>query len=319
MEAFSFKLGKTNFQSKFLISTFLLLGGRPGSLVSKFLGSKKVDFGILGPKTAVKLTDSYSLPKLKQEGYSLVPEALDQVNVQNILDLSFTLKGANRVMDSGQGFQDGIFFNRENPKTVRFDYNPNDLIADTTIQRLVSDPTILTIAQDYLDTLPVLDFVAMWWHTKSENPDKEAAQYFHFDMDRTRWIKFFFYITDVGPKNGPHIFVPTSHTDDGLPFALRKNGYRRLEDLQVEHHFSNGTWKEFTGAKGSMIVEDTRGLHKGKHVENGDRLVFQIQFTSSLFGTDISSMEISSHKLGAEIRNAMAKIPGVYKNLVVIN
>jgi ectoine hydroxylase-related dioxygenase (phytanoyl-CoA dioxygenase family) len=235
--------------------------------------------------------------------------------VDKILDLSLSLKGANRGMDSGTGYQDGIYFDRTNPKTVRFDYHPNDLIADSTIQKLVSDPTVLKIAQDYLGTLPVLDFVVMWWHTKSKNPDKEAAQYFHFDMDRLRWVKFFFYITDVGPENGPHIFVPKSHSDNGLPFALRKNGYKRLDDNQVEIHFKQDSWQEFVGPKGSMIVEDTRGLHKGKHVQNGDRLVFQIQFTTSLFGTDISSMEISDNKIGKDLRKAMAEFPEIYKNI----
>ena len=317
MEALSFKLGRTKFQSKYLISTFLLLGGRPGSIISRFLGSKQVNFERLGRKSSIDLANSYSLNKLTSDGYTLFPSALDQASVEKILDLSLSLKGANRGMDSGTGYQDGIYFDRTNPKTVRFDYHPNDLIADSTIQELVTDPTVLRIAQDYLGTLPVLDFVVMWWHTKSNSPDKEAAQYFHFDMDRLRWIKFFFYITDVGPENGPHIFVPKSHSDNGLPFALRKNGYKRLDDNQVEIHFKQGSWQQFVGPKGSMIVEDTRGLHKGKHVQNGDRLVFQIQFTTSLFGTDISSMEISDNQIGKELRQAMGEFPEIYKNIVV--
>ena len=111
--------------------------------------------------------------------------------------------------------------------------------------------------------------------------------------------------------------MPKSHSDNGLPFSLRKNGYKRLDDNQVEIHFKQGSWQQFVGPKGSMIVEDTRGLHKGKHVQNGDRLVFQIQFTTSLFGTDISSMEISDNQIGKELRQAMGEFPEIYKNIVV--
>lgn len=318
VEALAFKLGKVRFQSKFLVQTFLLLGGGPGTLLAKFLGSKPVNFRGLGTSSSIKnLGNSYSLSELAANGYSLFPSALDHSSVEKILNLSLSLQGANRGMDSGKGYENGIYFDRNNPKTVRFDYHPNDLIADATIQKLVCDPVVLEIAQDYLKTLPVLDFVAMWWHTKSKNPDKEAAQYFHFDMDRLRWIKFFFYITDVGPENGPHVFVPTSHVDNGLPFGLRKNGYTRLEDNQVNYYFNKESWMEFVGPQGSIIVEDTRGLHKGKHVQNGDRLVFQIQYTTSLFGTDITSLVLPENKIGKELKKAMSEFPKIYKNICV--
>ena len=52
--------------------------------------------------------------------------------------------------------------------------------------------TNLFLFKDEVVSAPVFDFIAMWWHTQSNTPDKEAAQYFHFDMDRLRWIKFFF-------------------------------------------------------------------------------------------------------------------------------
>ena len=316
-EAILFKMGKTKFHSKYLVTTFLLVGGTPGTFLSRFLGIKKQNLELLSRPSVIQVGNSFSKTDLRDRGYSLVPTALDPKHVDKILDLSFSLKGSNRGMDSGKGFQDGIYFDRENPKTVRFDYHPNDVIADPTIQKIVSDPKILEIAQDYLGTLPVLDFVAMWWHTKSSNPDKEAAQYFHFDMDRLRWVKFFFYITDVGPDNGPHVFVPTSHSDSGLPFALRKNGYTRLDDEQVRKHFKEESWRTFVGPKGSMIVEDTRGLHKGKHVGTGDRLIFQIQFTSALFGTDISNLEINQNDIGLDLRNSMQNFPDIYRNVVV--
>ena len=43
---------------------------------------------------------------------------------------------------------------------------------------------------------------------KSDKVDEHAAQMFHFDMDRPKWLKFFIYINDVNEKNGPHFFIP---------------------------------------------------------------------------------------------------------------
>jgi len=136
-------------------------------------------------------------------------------------------------------------------------------------------------------------------------------------MERLRWVKFFFYLTDVNAESGPHVFVPESHLDHGLPFRLRSKGYTRLEDSQVENVFPKASWKVFTGPIGSMIVEDTRGLHKGKHVENGDRLVFQLQFTSSLFGKYIEKIEINQGDVGERLKRAMQATPSIFQQISV--
>jgi hypothetical protein len=39
-----------------------------------------------------------------------------------------------------------------------------------------------------------------------------------------------------------------------------------------------------TGPRGTILAEDTRGLHKGKPVAKGDRLVLEFEFSSSMFG-----------------------------------
>ena len=40
---------------------------------------------------------------------------------------------------------------------------------------------------------------------------------------------------------------------------------------------------EIGGPRGTIFAEDTRGLHKGKHLLTGDRLLFQLEFSNSLF------------------------------------
>jgi ectoine hydroxylase-related dioxygenase (phytanoyl-CoA dioxygenase family) len=149
----------------------------------------------------------------------------------------------------------------------------------------MADWSILAVAQDYLRSSPILDIVAMWWHTAfSDRPDARAAQMFHFDMDRPRWLKFFVYLTDVTPESGPHCFIRGSHRTGAIPPDLLARGYARLDDDVVAAHFAPEDHIRFVGKKGTIIAEDTRGLHKGQHVERGDRLVFQLEFTNTLFG-----------------------------------
>jgi ectoine hydroxylase-related dioxygenase (phytanoyl-CoA dioxygenase family) len=316
-EVVLFQLRLSKHSSKFLITTFLVLGGKPGTLFSKLVGKKRSNFEELRSPSLILNDVIVDNKELRANGYSLIENAISRKTSEELLLISQTTRGSNRGMDSGQGYQADVFFNRQNPSTVRFDVDPNELFKNHVVQELACDPRILRIAQDYLGTLPVLDFVAMWWHTKSPSPDKEAAQYFHFDMERLRWIKFFFYLTDVNEESGPHIFVPKSHLDNGLPFSLRSKGYTRLDDSQVEKIFPRETWKVFTGPIGSMIVEDTRGLHKGKHVENGDRLVFQLQYTSSLFGKTIDNIQIDKNNIGEKLKTAMQVSPLVFQQVVV--
>jgi hypothetical protein len=317
VEVVLFQLRISRHSTKFLITTYLLLGGLPGTILSKLVGKKGSNFQATESNSLISREVQINNSELKANGYALVERAISKKTAGELLSLSQTTKGSNRGMDSGKGYKTDIYFNRGNPNTVRFDVDPNALFKNHIVQDLACDPTILKIAQDYLGTLPVLDFVAMWWHTKSPSPDKEAAQYFHFDMERLRWIKFFFYLTDVNEESGPHIFVPNSHLDNGLPFSLRSKGYARLEDSQVDKVFPKASWKVFTGPIGSMIVEDTRGLHKGKHVENGDRLVFQLQFTSSLFGKAIDNIEINQSDIGEKLKLAMKASPAIFQQVSV--
>jgi hypothetical protein len=156
----------------------------------------------------------------------------------------------------------------------------------------------------------------MWWHTAySKVPDKGAAQYWHFDMDRIKWIKFFIYLTDVGPNNGPHSFMKGSHRTGGIPEKLRMKGYARLSDDEVESCYSNDSVVEFSTPRGTIIAEDTRGLHKGKVVLSGDRLLLQLQFSNSLFGGYYPPSRFSK-MVNSNLQSMSVRYPRLYSNYV---
>jgi hypothetical protein len=278
-----------------LLSSFYLTGGFIHLMASKILGIPKISIpnnGILSKFSEKEL--KIAGKHLKKEGYVILEGALSEVYCNQILIESEKIPGKTRLMDGGKGKVESMYFNRSNPVSVRFDYDGSDLISNTLLQELVFDESILKFAQEYLGSEPILDLVAMWWHTSfSSSPDKEAAQWFHFDMDRLKWIKFFFYITDVDANTGPHTFIAGSHRRLGIPYRLRSKGYTRLTDDEVAASFEPEKYKEFTGKRGTLIVEDTRGLHKGKHCISGDRLLFQLEFTTSAFGMPLPEFKIN--------------------------
>ena len=178
----------------------------------------------------------------------------------------------------------------EAPLAVRYDVPEHALLTCRAVQNLLADRSLLAVAQEYLGGAPVQDLVAMWWSTAvGKGPSSAAAQQFHFDLDRLRFVKLFAYLTDVDETNGPHVFVRGSHTR--LPTSLRVD--RRFSDDEVRSHYDESDIVSVTGRRGTMFLADTRGLHKGTPVLRGHRLVFQLEYATSLFGVPPETIEIA--------------------------
>jgi hypothetical protein len=206
-------------------------------------------------------------------------------------------------------------YDRTTPLGTRYEFDEPTLLRNETVQELMTDPSILAVAQGYLRCAPILDFVAMWWHTAyGGSPDPDAGQLFHFDMDRIKWLKFFIYVTDVGPENGPHTFVAGSHRTGGIPRSLLARGQTRIADEDVLRAYHPEDLVQFCAPRGTVIAEDTRGLHKGQHVESGDRLVFQLEMADSLFGVQYPVPE--GFAVTARLREMSRAYSTVYSRFV---
>ena len=268
--------------------------------------------GALSPQDLAGVTAD-----LDRKGYHVFARRIPEVLVERLFEFATHHPCVRRGMA-----QQGVVvptqlverYEREVPTAVRYDFRMQDVIDNPDVQQLMADRSILAVAQSYLRCKPIVDVMTMWWHTAySKEPDKEAAQFWHFDMDRIKWLKFFIYLTDVGPDNGPHSFVEGSHRRHGIPDALLVKGYSRLTDEEVEACYPRERFSEFTAPRGTVIAEDTRGLHKGKHVARGDRLVLQLQFSNSLFGGYYPPARFSS--IGyAPLQDMLRRYPRLYRS-----
>jgi hypothetical protein len=184
-------------------------------------------------------------------------------------------------------------FDPQNVSSPRYDYDPQKLIEDDCIKRFVFDPLWKEIASKYMNTEPIMDYVAMWWQTSYGEADDNSAQKFHFDLDRLKWLKFFVYLNNVDEKNGPHAFIKGTHIPGNIPSFFLEKGYVRLEDEEIFRYYDGNQIKEFCSNRGTIIIEDTKGLHKGKKALNGQRLTFNLQYCNSYFGTpNVKKLEI---------------------------
>ncbi len=264
------------------VRLFCLTGGLSNHLVSRLTRAPNLpdippDTSLFGRGDPASVETA--VHALQADGYVVLNDLLPADLCDRLL--AFALAAPTRI----RGVAGDRKYNRAAPEGVRYDLYPDDVINQPDVQNLLADGFLLRIAQRYLGATPIADVTNMWWHTAfSRVPDSDAAQFYHFDLDRPRWLKVFCYLTDVGADNGPHCFVRGSHRDLGIPWRLRSKGYVRLGDEEVEAAFGKDRLIRFVAPRGTVILEDTRGLHKGLHVTAGDRLMLQLQFSDSLFG-----------------------------------
>ena len=158
--------------------------------------------------------------------------------------------------------------------------------ASPALQALAADPQLLAIARNYLRTEPVLVCARMWWSfsgPSDANQQMKDGQGFHYDIDGYRALAFFFYLTDVGPSNGPHVYVRGSHTKKLLRHIV--SIYKGRGDAEIERAYGRERQIVCCGRAGSGFAEDIFGFHKGLHPESGDRLVVQLRYGLRDYGT----------------------------------
>jgi hypothetical protein len=306
-----------NFAFQSMIQLFCLTGGRASKLLSSLISlvKKPYDFGnmegVLGLKTPQDKAKVVN--DLRERGYHVFDARLPDELCDRLLEYATTSPCTSRPMD-GQGNDRAVkgIYPRGKPEVARYDFSPQDLLGNKDVQNLLADLSFAGVAQDYLQARPIIDILSMWWHTDfSDKPDMDAAQYYHFDMDRPNWVKFFVYLTDVTADSGPHTFVAGSHKVGGIPNSMLKKGYARLTDEEVEAFYDKKDIIEYTAPRGTIIAEDTRGLHKGKHVAKGDRLILQIQFSNSLFGMTYPKATLGKN-LTEELSPKIREFPDLY-------
>jgi len=268
---------------------FVQTNGRSNNIISSLIREKTYkgvsNQGVLGIYSAAELQRVSK--NIRENGYHIFDRKLPAETIEAIVNYASTTPCAYRIISDGDykkfkiTFSDEVLFDEHQAKSPVYQFSQKNIASCRALQELIFDQSILSVAQEYLNTRPILDLIAMWWSLPFGGKGKsESAQMYHFDLDRIKFIKFFFYLTDVDPETGPHCYVRGSHKK--LPPPLNKQG--RMTDEEVESAFGRENLLELCGESGTIMAVDTRGLHKGKDLTRDKRLIFQIEFANSMFG-----------------------------------
>jgi hypothetical protein len=254
--------------------------------------------------------------QISRDGFFIFDETLPPA----ICDEVGKFAGETPAVIEGRGrtAAERVKFDSAMPISKTYRLVSEDIIANPAMQRIMADSSMLAIAERYLGALPTIAGVDVWWSPVYGNvPGQDAAQLFHFDFDPAPiWLHFFIYLTDVGPGNGPHVYVRGSHRAGNPAMApLLRRGYVRISDQEIGDAFGTDNIVELCGRRGTVIAVDTRGFHKGKMPTAGYRLVAQMIFACPQYNMHAPRERICAG-IEPSLAAAMKATPRVYERYV---
>ena len=249
----------------------------------------------------------------------IYPEAVSQnheLKSQGILNLGSTLVKSQihtlrKHFDSCPSYNHHLNAKSDHQPQSRGDelgpfasYHLADIIAAPFIVELANSPSMIQIAEQYLGCVPTIYSLNCWWSFPAGFDPKRVTQSFHRDNDDFRFLSAFIYLNDVDELNGPHQYVPQSHTVAGLerillrslnfdtglgieamrqsqPFQavmkILNDGQINLASKQVESIFGDN-YLTFTGTEGTTLIATPCGFHRGLPPLERPRLMLWIRY-----------------------------------------
>ncbi len=165
----------------------------------------------------------------------------------------------------------------------RYSFEGATIGSDDPWFRVVSSRRLLDIANAYLRLWAKLSYVDLWF-TVPQRPDepRTASQNWHFDFDDKHLLKAFVYLVDVEADMGPFEFVPGSQPG-GRYHAVRPwtpMGYGRVSDEDVARSVAPGDIVSFTAPRGTLLLCNTSGLHRGGYSTGRPRVLATATYCS---------------------------------------
>ena len=225
-------------------------------------------------------TRKNTVKELNENGYSIASFNLSIDLVRCWREQTYQFKSFTIRTSAEEMIQNQKLWNNSNidDSIVTAYASMTDVLGLVDIDKVVFSEKMLKIARQYLGVQTVyLANVQLWYSFKSETPNNESAQYFHFDATALKWLKVFIYLNDVDDRNGPHVAVMGSHKPASKPLEITAMGYSRISDEVIKTIYGEKV-KSFHAKRGSIIFGDTNAFHKGARLVKGYRLCLAIDY-----------------------------------------
>tara|TARA_B100000989_G_scaffold277910_1_gene239217 strand:+ start:883 stop:1749 length:867 start_codon:yes stop_codon:yes gene_type:complete len=249
-----------NFRNPFKIRIFRILArtNLSKSFVSYYLKKRNNKKIITYKNNLVNINTENSIINLNKDGItlgiSINDEALNKIiNYLNDKNFNFNRDQKKKIkFQDRHKFKDLYILNYMNPH-----------LENNTIKEILLNKEIIKVIKSYLGADPILEWSQIYWsipykddHGNFLSPPNNEFGY-HYDIDGFKFVKIFFYLTEVNENDGPHVFIKNTGKK-----TFFKAVNRRLSDSVVNEKFK-GQSVTITGKRGIGFIEDTSFYHKG--------------------------------------------------------
>ena len=125
---------------------------------------------------------------------------------------------------------------------------------------------MLDLANAYLRMWAKLSYVDLWYTVpQAVGSDRVASQLWHLDFDDKHLLKAFLYLDDVDADAGPFEYIPGSQAGGRYEsiWHWAPMGNCRVAADEVTKHVASDGIKTFMAPRGTVILCNTSGLHRG--------------------------------------------------------
>ena len=240
------------------------------------------------------IPNPFRVDDLAPQGHELFGSAFNLTDItQSIKESGYYIFPTPLRNDVLQALQSLFSKTTPDASSGRVDANEEATSSDIDLLRFALSKIFLNIAGNYLEVCPILDSIILGRSSVSVALSEQSlsanAMTWHYDKDRTSFIKFFVYLNDVDASNGPHQYIQGTrniaheHASPDL----------RIGSRLVYEKFPFESINTISGPAGTMFVADTHTIHRGLPPIERERHLLQFQYSSSLFGAPFSHLPTS--------------------------
>ena len=329
------RFGEPAPESNYLVQKlYAYSDGRSNDILFRILESKRKEAGLnLGWDGVSLLSEAGTsdptieqvVRTLKQDGVVVLPRRLKKETIEGLYELASssplktTTYGPVQVHSApaGQpttpiaeyGTCNGV--DPSQPRCAVYAVPRDILLENPIVQHLLCDPYLLAVATRYLGVFPVVTKPDMWWDTDCL-PSGLRPRPFHTDSGCLRWFKVGVVLTDTTFESPHFVYVKGSHNPNRItrPLTRRLASRMNLSDQEV-NEICPDRIVHVTAPAGSIILADTRGIHKGELALRGYRLILYFGLEGSAFNSVDKPIPLNT--VGRKLGEAMSARPFSYQ------
>jgi hypothetical protein len=317
---------------------YALTDGRSNDFLFRILESRRRESGFHPGWDATSIvsdlgssdpTIGEAVQALREDGVVVVPLRLKKDTIDDLYKLAVSCRLKTTTygaLPAGQasgdqtetpiaerGTSDGIDI--LHPRSSVYTVPREQLLQNQNVQALLCDPYLLAVAAQYLGVFPVVTKPDMWWDTDFL-PAGLRPRPFHVDSGCLRWLKVGINLTDTTLETPHFVYVKGSHNPNRSTRALSKRLASRmnLSDQEVRNVCAERI-VHITAPAGSIMLADTRGIHKGEIAQHGHRLILYLGLEGSAFNNIDAPVPLE--QVGPELAKAMQARPFSYQGFRV--